>query len=86
LEEKGAGNKKTAGEVSALTRVPHRPGISPALGLRAGGDDRDIILQTDYSSKESDHVVPFLGGLLDVLVPAPTTPTGPAMLPAGSKA
>jgi hypothetical protein len=38
----GAANK-TAGEVLTAKQAPHRPGITPALSLRADGDDVFII-------------------------------------------
>ena len=38
-------------------QAPHRPGISSALGLRAGGDDFLIVPQTqrDTKTKEESH-------------------------------
>jgi hypothetical protein len=49
---------KAAGEVLTAKQAPHRPGIAPALGLRAGGDDFVIVPQTAYE-KENDDVVVF---------------------------
>src|SRR6516165_6979552 len=49
--------RKAAGEVLTAKQAPHRPGISPADGLRADGDDVRIVSQTSLR-KEECHVVP----------------------------
>ena len=36
---KAPDEKKTVGEVLPPSNVPHRPGLAPAFGLRAGSDD-----------------------------------------------
>jgi hypothetical protein len=41
-----ARKEKTAGEFLAAKQSTHRPGIAPALGLRAWADDAFIVLQT----------------------------------------
>jgi len=38
--------KKAAGEVLTAKQAPHRPGIAPALGLRAGSHVVNILSQT----------------------------------------
>jgi hypothetical protein len=44
-------NKQVAGEVKPPSKIPHRPGLAPALGLRAGSDGPFIVSQTN-SQKE----------------------------------
>jgi len=44
-----------AGEVIAAKLRPHRPGIAPALGLRAGSDGAFIVSQTDLPLEISSH-------------------------------
>ena len=39
---------------TVLVKNPHRPGIAPALGLRAGGDDR-IVPQTALSNRRCER-------------------------------
>jgi hypothetical protein len=47
-EEKKTKNK-AAGEVLTAKQAPHRPGIAPALGLRAGCAVHFIVTQTDLA-------------------------------------
>jgi hypothetical protein len=49
---------KVAGEVLTAKQAPHRPGTTPALGLRAGTVAAAIIEQTT-AVKETSHAVPF---------------------------
>jgi hypothetical protein len=43
--------KKAAGEVLTAKQAPHRPGITPALGLRAGRVAVAIIGQTGFKEQ-----------------------------------
>src|SRR4051794_12669983 len=54
---------KAAGEVLTAKQAPHRPGIIPALGLRADGDDVFILSQTAFEY-ESGGVCLFLRSIL----------------------
>jgi hypothetical protein len=40
-------NKKAAGESPTAKKDTHRPGLAPALGLRAGNDGFVIVPQTN---------------------------------------
>jgi hypothetical protein len=44
--------------VSAAKQNPHRPGIAPALGLRAGGDGLPMIPRTTVRAKGSSVMEP----------------------------
>src|SRR5262249_23986948 len=47
---------KRPGRSHAITPVPPRPGLAPALGLRAGDSGFSIVSQTSFR-KEKHHVV-----------------------------
>jgi hypothetical protein len=44
---------KAAGEVLTAKQASHRPGITPALSLRADGDDVVIVTQTGLEFEPS---------------------------------
>jgi hypothetical protein len=44
-------NKASAGKVLAAKRSPHRPGIPPALGVRAGSDVVFIVTRTVFLNR-----------------------------------
>jgi prepilin-type N-terminal cleavage/methylation domain-containing protein len=46
-----------AGEVLTAKQAPHRPGIAPALGLRAGGDELVMVSQTTLKENPTFGVV-----------------------------
>jgi hypothetical protein len=46
--------KKAAGEALTVKKAPHRPGTTPALGLRADGDDIFIVSQTAFDCESGD--------------------------------
>jgi hypothetical protein len=54
--------EKRPGRFHAITPVPPRPGLAPALGLRAGSDGVFIVSQTSFR-KEKHHVVFFLAAI-----------------------
>jgi uncharacterized protein (TIGR03118 family) len=45
--------------VSAAKQYPHRPGIAPALGLRAGRDDLFLVTQTGSQMENCTMAFPF---------------------------
>src|SRR5262249_32372045 len=51
--------QKAAGEVLTAKQAPHRPGIAPALGLRAGGGVLSILPQTAPSQEVRAMWFPF---------------------------
>ena len=52
-----AGTKKAAGEALTAKQAPHRPGIAPALGLRAGSDVFSCIAESNREIFDDDHRV-----------------------------
>src|SRR5262249_48899832 len=72
---------KAAGEVLTAKQAPHRPGIAPAFGLRAGGRGTVIIAQTTLMKEVLNDVDFFKTGLVAKPLPGPpgesVLPTGP---------
>src|SRR5262249_20431577 len=70
--KRGQPLRQAAGAVLAATRSPHRPGLAPALGLRAGGPEHGT---ADRFRKETNHALEGMAS--ELAEPARGGPAGP---------